>query len=1730
MTAQVSLANSGGSADNTSISAISGVEYWSIASSIGNITGGNISLTRTGVSVSPYSLIGTSASLAGTYSSIAGTVSGSSINTSNSIGTISNGSTNYFVLGAYSTTPTITGITGGATSTSGYIGQLITINGANFASGTTVSFNGGTAYATTFVSSSQIKVTIPASATSGNITANVSGNVTNGYSFSILGYTTAQAGDWSNPSIWVGGVVPSANAVVSVANAITISTSNYSATVSTLNVLSGASVTFSNSDTIYVTTLVNNGTINMSAGGVLSLSGTSPSFTNNGTCTYGIGTVAMNGTSSNTITGQNNFYNVNVGGTASLCNDTLYGTLTVTGTGSYSCSPVGAAPLPTYSAGQTVTIYASPNGSGIGSGATYNLPVNLTRARIVVQNYPNNPCNILLEDGTYYQYTLTSADSRTANAPAIYKAINRGNAIFKPLKVINRSDFQPIPDSIKQRIINTTAQGKVMQLNLSSYNINAQSVAPWANVISDSPKHPIFYQNTTPLLLSRYPNDTTMKMNGVNYKGTNSPDTGGNFNYTNAHTNYWVKALNDEGVWLAGNWRVSFVLQWIKTKSIDTVNRIIYQTDGVQGGLGNKFAGYAGNYAEPYFVSNLFEEIDTIGEYSINFNNKMLYMWVPDTGTIQYADSLTMPAISATGANNTQFQNIFFTGGAGSAITVNSANNIRIAGCDITQCTNTAIMLNDVTNSVVQSNDLHQLGSGGIALNSTTYNTDINTLKRCNDTVKNNFIYDYAQQAPLYNAAINPGACIGVYIANNKVRKCPHIGIAFGFGAGDISTFEYNEVDSVVLVYSDMGAIYGTGIWKDRGHKFNHNYLHDNNGANGLYLDNDTSGDTCVYNIVANSIYGMVNNGGNYNRFFNNIIINQSRPVVSNYTTDTVASYIRDSGYIKNLYYGSSSSATWQSRFPELADMTDTINGINKAFTSQLWSQIKNNAIFTFGSTFSGQTFTYVSDASLFNADGTTNNTYAQTSDPFVRWGTVFQNNYKVTNKLINPIYPFKMDSLRTPGILTLAGATAWHINRIGLYTDSFRTSLSSLGVQGIAPTMTVTTNSSTNHIYPDTTTLVATVINPNIANCISSVQFLDNNSPIAGLTITKTSVSYDTVTYTATWSGAATGNHSITLKAFDSTIWQYTSSAATFTTDTSLNWTGAVSTDWGTAANWSANRIPTTTDVVAIPSVGITRMPTLSVADGKGYVKRLTVKTGATLTLNDTLVISGDLQSSGTITGTSTIQTSDASTTPLPLGQTWTVGIQYASSSSQTVVAGNYSNLNIAGGPRILSAGIIGIAGNYTVTTSTLITTGSTVNFNGTGTQTISGATSFNNLQLNKSGTANALVLGGATTVTDTLTLTTGRLLSTATNTLTVTNTSPAFIAGGNSSSYVDGPLSLVVTTGNSYVFPVGNYATSSAYLPDTIVSVSASGTITVTAFKGNCGGSYNSTLTSIGSSEYWSIQSSVANTIALTITPISLGSYNLIGQSATSNGTYVSTGGTPTSTSISATNISLSANTNAFFVAAVYPNATITSVTSCITGIAAGSFYTLDTLTIVGNYFQTTTTVTIGGQPATILNFSGIPTQLIVLVSSTASTGVIKVGAATYAGTLLAGYVTRNSGGWNTGSTWLGGSSPSGSAIAATVNNTVTLSTTVNNVLNLTITANGTLTASNIGLNFISNATFTNNGTYTGTNSPSINGTITNNGTMTFTGGTMSVTGSLTINGTNAISLYSVNTSGRV
>jgi hypothetical protein len=179
-------------------------------------------------------------------------------------------------------------------------------------------------------------------------------------------------------------------------------------------------------------------------------------------------------------------------------------------------------------------------------------------------------------------------------------------------------------------------------------------------------------------------------------------------------------------------------------------------------------------------------------------------------------------------------------------------------------------------------------------------------------------------------------------------------------------------------------------------------------------------------------------------------------------------------------------------------------------------------------------------------------------------------------------------------------------------------------------------------------------------------------------------------------------------------------------------------------------------------------------------FVLQTVTITGINLTNTNTLTVNGVLGGTGTITqGTNAVlNISFSSVSVTGFNATATGNTVNYTGATQTVRGGNYFNLILSGsGTKTLNAGTTAIAGNFTVSgsvTTTAVTgltiggsvslggtsftagnfthsvagdwnlvsgsfvsTGSTINFNGTALQTISPAQNFNNLSINNSSLA---------------------------------------------------------------------------------------------------------------------------------------------------------------------------------------------------------------------------------------------------------------------------------------------------------------------------------------------------------------------------------------------------------
>jgi len=781
---------------------------------------------------------------------------------------------------------------------------------------------------------------------------------------------------------------------------------------------------------------------------------------------------------------------------------------------------------------QTVSIYVSPNGANTGNGSSPANSVSLIRACTVMNSFPNDTCIVWLDDGFYSTLSLNASNTRKATAPAIFKAIHPLKAIFQPLTNIDTLNFQPIPNAIKDRIIDSVAKNKVKQLPLASYLLKNMSVWPNTFGIANltSPK---FYNNGSVLPMSRYPKDSNMTMKKVLNNGVSGQMPGGTFVYRNNRCKYWLNALADDGVFLSGAWRVPWQIDVVKTKLIDTLADTIQQVVGVSGGIGDKYSRPAGNGKEPYWAINLVEEISKPGEWSINFKNQMLYMWLPHNAKIQVASDATIPAISISDVNNMLFQGIAIMGGAGDGFYLKNCTNVLIAGCNISNNSGNAITIAGGSNCIVQSNDLHHLGGAGVKVSSANYLTDQKNVTLCNHQIINNHIYTVAVEKQVYFPSIDVSTAIGAYVGYNLLNDAPQIGIYWG---GNSHTIEYNEAYDMGNKYGGASAFYRTGNFADRGNKLRFNFVYESPFGGGISEDNNGTGDSIYYNIIANTFLASNNNGGYADVFSNNIYVGNVPAHSSGITKDTSAAYIKMYKNLQTIYNG---SAAHRAAYPDAYAMLDTVNKANKAFGSLQWNQFNCNVLYNNSQTFGG-----IKDTAFFNTNGSqkTSATLA-TGAAFKTYGTMVKDNWKITGQLTKTISPFKIDSLKAVAAFSKPCGKDWHIHRIGLHKDAYRTNIDSTATAGVAPQL----GWQSHTVQGDTLTLQALAVNPNIANCFSAPQFyLDNVLiPIANL-VTK-NVAYDTVSYSLSIPGISVGNHTIYFTLNDAPYWNYASTPLSF-------------------------------------------------------------------------------------------------------------------------------------------------------------------------------------------------------------------------------------------------------------------------------------------------------------------------------------------------------------------------------------------------------------------------------------------------------------------------------------------------------------------------------------------------------------------------------------------------------
>ena len=577
-----------------------------------------------------------------------------------------------------------------------------------------------------------------------------------------------------------------------------------------------------------------------------------------------------------------------------------------------------------------VQLFVAPNGNDTWTGREADAKgtdgpfLTLERARDEVRKLrkagkiPNGGVAINIRGGVYNlskSFELTADDSGTEKAPVVYRAWKDEVPRILGGKKLVANDFEKVKDPKILARLDSTAKGKVLQLNAKALGLTHISSFP--DMFSDGGGIFELFFNGKRMPISRWPDNnayTTMK-EVITNGDKNIPGT---FVYRDDRAARWD--LNS-GVWLKGFWRVGWENPAIKVASIDKTTKQITFSVGLASGIGSKYKRPQGSGKEEWCAINLLEEITQPGEWCIDFNNGIVYFWPPDD--INQADiivtQLDKPMVVAKGVSNTAFIGLSFDGSLGDGMVFSNSDRNLIAGCTFHNLAGNGVVLDGV-NSGIQSCDMYGLGKGCIVISG----GNREKLIESGNYVINNHLHDYGVLKSQYSAAIDlysenkKAPAVGMLISHNLIHHAPRDGVLY---AGNKIVFEYNEIHRCGYSTADVGAFYSWLDWTIRGVVMRYNFIH--NTVGGVNPDDGASGTFVYANIFAGNRTGVWIASGPDHTVMNNIFVKNEGPVFGVDDRGKSRGYATNKSLLKGVNSINPTLAPWSDEFPEMPTLLD---------------------------------------------------------------------------------------------------------------------------------------------------------------------------------------------------------------------------------------------------------------------------------------------------------------------------------------------------------------------------------------------------------------------------------------------------------------------------------------------------------------------------------------------------------------------------------------------------------------------------------------------------------------------------------------------------------------------------------------------------------------------------------------------------------------------------------------
>jgi len=469
-------------------------------------------------------------------------------------------------------------------------------------------------------------------------------------------------------------------------------------------------------------------------------------------------------------------------------------------------------------------------------------------------------------DSTY----LLEKEDGTDTGKIVYRAKDGDNVIFLGTTTLNKEDFKKVTDETILKRLPQSARDKVYGIDLDAYGIALPEYSP------DST--PILFADGEAQKIAAYPNEgyTSIESSDITETGYSSEEYTQVKLYDEDGNNF----TDLKGAYAEGFFAYDYDYKKIRIADFDKSGNILT----VEGKNSINCSQYPTKPRRLRIVNSL-ETLDAPEEWYCDSDSNVVY-WLPQNFENVQDISVTVrndAVFKIKNAKNIQIKNFNFFGNLSNAIEITNSENILIEDCEFSDISLRAVMMTNHKNTVVRNNVIHDCAMGIVGKTG-----NFKTLENYGNSIANNHIYKIGYGSRAYRTTAIQVTDVGCRIVNNTIHDMPDASVKYN---GNDIYIAYNEIYDVCKETNDASAVYSGNKYTERGTVIEYNYFHDimpqYNWTEGKYFKGDTftSGfavyfddylcsQTARKNIIVNVACPADINGGQFNTFEDNIIVN----------------------------------------------------------------------------------------------------------------------------------------------------------------------------------------------------------------------------------------------------------------------------------------------------------------------------------------------------------------------------------------------------------------------------------------------------------------------------------------------------------------------------------------------------------------------------------------------------------------------------------------------------------------------------------------------------------------------------------------------------------------------------------------------------------------------------------------------------------------------------------------